>query len=643
MGSFRSVVYGIGAALLMCSAAQAGSREDFINHLHHIRATDEVKLHPMLRAIVNGRQDVGSRENLARRLPQFSHPDVAVNVVANGDANALASQLKSLGLTHAKVYGSMVSGRVAIASLNAMAALPGVHSVRPALATTHAGLVTSQGDRAQFSGFARNLFNVDGRGVTVGVLSDSFSCLTGPIFDGQMFTTMAQDIANGDLPANVRILSDAADCSSSHDEGRAIAQIIHDVAPGAAILYHSAFNGEADFAQGIIDLANAGADIIVDDVGYFDEPMFQDGIVAQAVDTVKKRGVAYFSSAGNSARASYESAFRNSGVMGVSGVRHNFGTSKKPDPMQTITLTAGAIEAVFLNWDEPFKSAGGKGSRSDVDLIYYDMDGNPIPPCDVNLQPAVCQFAGVNSNIGGDAFEEGDILNTSDQDVQVQVSIELYQGPAPHYLKYVYFDFGGGTMLVDEYDTQSGASYGHPIAAGAEAVGAAAWYNTAAWNSALHPGQCYPACLEYFSSAGGVPTFFDKKGNRLRFPEQRRKPEVVGPDGGNTTFFYSLFNYTVPGSTEPDAFPNFFGTSASAPHVAAIAALMIDKHRRRTGRTASPDRIYRTLELTASDMHLAAGRALAPYPFPFGSSGFDFDSGYGYVNAVAALAATLFW
>lgn len=643
MGSFRSVVYGIGAALLICSAAQAGSRQDFINHLHHIRSTNDVKLHPMLRAIVNGRQGVAARENLARRLPQFSHSDVVVNVVANGDANAVATQLKALGLTNAKVYGSMVSGRAAFSALKAMAAMPGVHALRPALATTHAGLVTSQGDRAQFSGIARNLFNVDGRGVTVGVLSDSFACLTGPIFDGQMFTSMAQDIANGDLPANVRILSDAEDCSSASDEGRAIAQIIHDVAPGASILYHSAFNGEADFAQGIIDLANAGANIIVDDVGYFDEPMFQDGIVAQAVDTVKKRGVAYFSSAGNSARASYESAFRNSGVMGLSGVRHNFGTRKKPDSMQTITLTAGAIEALFLNWDEPFKSAGGKGSRSDVDLIYYDMDGNPVPPCDENLQPAVCQFAGVNSNIGGDAYEEGDILNTSDQDVQVQVSIELYQGPTPHYLKYAYYDFGDGTMLVDEYDTQSGASYGHPIAAGAEAVGAAAWYNTAAWNSALHPGQCYPACLEYFSSAGGVPTFFDKNGNRLRFPEQRRKPEVVGPDGGNSTFFYSLFTFDVPGSTEPDAFPNFFGTSASAPHVAAIAALMIDKYHRRTGKMPSPDRIYRTLELTASDMHLAAGRALEPYPFPFGSRGFDFDSGYGYVNAVGALAATYFW
>lgn len=40
--------------------------------------------------------------------------------------------------------------------------------------------------------------------------------------------------------------------------------------------------------------------MIVDDITYFAEPMYQDGVIANAVNTVNARGVSYFSSAGNS-------------------------------------------------------------------------------------------------------------------------------------------------------------------------------------------------------------------------------------------------------------------------------------------------------------------------------------------------------
>jgi hypothetical protein len=94
----------------------------------------------------------------------------------------------------------------------------------------------------------------------------------------------------------------------------------------------------------------------------------------------------------------------------------------------------------------------------------------------------------------------------------------------------------------------------------------------------------------------------------------------------------------VPGSTEPDSFPNFFGTSAAAPHVAAIAALMLDKQRRlHKGDTLPPDRIYRILEETAQDMRFSAARTIGPFLFPDGTRGFDFDSGFGFVDAIAAL------
>ena len=94
-----------------------------------------------------------------------------------------------------------------------------------------------------------------------------------------------------------------------------MAQLVHDVAPGAGIAFHTAFNSQFDFAEGIIELADAGADVIVDDVRYFEEPFFMDGMVAQAVDIVAARGVPYYSSAGNQARNSYENDFHGVNVV----------------------------------------------------------------------------------------------------------------------------------------------------------------------------------------------------------------------------------------------------------------------------------------------------------------------------------------
>jgi len=139
-----------------------------------------------------------------------------------------------------------------------------------------------------------------------------------------------------------------------------------------------------------------------------------------------------------------------------------------------------------------------------------------------------------------------------------------------------------------------------------------------------------------------------KNGRRLPFPEIRIKSGVTGPDGGNTSFFIADLSFAVPGTTEPDGFPNFFGTSASAPHVAAVAALMLDQRERDIQarkrfmgpRNLSPDAIYWALRLTADDMKLRNfGGDIGPQRVD-NANGFDFDTGFGFVDAQRALRAT---
>lgn len=529
-------------------------------------------------------------------LLQHARGRVVVDAVAAADSDALLNDLRGLGLQKGVRFGAFVSGWFPLAAVDRAVKLKSLRfiaaSLRPQL---HVGAVTSEGDRAMRAELARSAFGVDGSGLTVGVLSDSYDQKKGA----------AADVSSGDLPAGVTVLDDSANCGvllpqPCSDEGRGMMQIVHDVAPGAGLAFHTAFNGMAGFADGIVKLASvAGAEVIVDDVIYFAEPMFQDGIVAQAVDQVVGAGAAYFSAAGNQSRDSYEAGFRPSGerfyVQGFFGYEergelHDFDPGPKVDWLQGITVPVGGTAIVAFQWDSPFGSLQqGDGSPNDLDIYLTDASGGVI------------LAESISDNIaGGDPVEVLQFVNDGSFGTRFNLLIALFAGPQSGLMKYVHF----GHVTVDEYPTASGTLYGHANAAGAEAVGAAFYGNTPDFGVS-------PPLLEGFSSAGGTPILFDAAGNRLVAAEAREKPEIVAPDGGNTTFFYA------DSSVDEDSWPNFFGTSAAAPHAAGVAALM-----RQAGPAVDPAGIYAALEATAVDM---------------ASAGFDFDSGYGLVNAEAAV------
>ena len=466
-------------------------------------------------------------------------------------------------------------------------------------------------------------------------------------------------------------------------------QLVHDVAPGAAQKFHTAFNSLVDFADGILELQEAGSDVIVDDVIYFAENMFSDGIIAQAADQAVARGAAYFSSAGNQARQSYESGYRETTVSINGGGNnngngapfilpvHDFDPGAGTDTLQKVHVTpdaSGQALSIFsLQWDQPFLSstayaqatdpngAAPRGATGDLDMLIYTDKGVLVPRCPPGVSTGItCQLAGTR-NVGGDAvdltllFVGGPKSKTND----FFIRIARVAGQAPAHVKYVMFE-QQGTIDVLEHDTQSGTAYGHANAANVASIGASSWYLTEEFDAYFStlvqdaPGACVPACLNDFSSAGGIPTYLDKYGAPLAVPEVRPNPRVTGPDGGNTTFFLadSSFDdddgdgcnsptstFITPCLDDPaDELPNFFGTSASAPHVAGVAALMLQKN---GGLGAA--QIYGILRATAEDI---TKREVEVVPGPGNSvfsalpPGFDFDSGEGFVDAAAAVTAT---
>jgi hypothetical protein len=78
-----------------------------------------------------------------------------------------------------------------------------------------------------------------------------------------------------------------------------------------------------------------------------------------------------------------------------------------------------------------------------------------------------------------------------------------------------------------------------------------------------------PNIPESFTSPGPATILFDKDANRLTTPDVRQQPRVAAADAANNSFF------SGDSTSDLDANPNFSGTSAAAPHAAALAALVL--------------------------------------------------------------------
>ena len=433
---------------------------------------------------------------------------------------------------------------------------------------------TSEGDAAHDAKGARSRFGVDGTGVGIGVLSDGIG-------------TLADRQASGDVPESVVILDGQAG-EVYYREGTAMLEIVHDLAPGAHLYFATAFGSQAQFAANIEALCDAGADVIVDDVLWLAESAFQDDVVARGVNAAVEKGCFFFSAAGNGGNLNdgtagvWEGDFTDGGDdlevdEEAVGDLHEFA-----DGVDANRITEAA-EHYRLKWADPLGA-----SANDYDLYLLDKSLTEVVRASTTMQD------GEQDPLEG--------FSGSDEDVDRRLMVVRSSGEG----RYIRLNAFRGEL---EHAT-AGQTFGHTAAENTIGI-AAVSAGSAGGDDGVFDGS---ESVETFSSDGPRQMFFQPDGTAITpgdfsstGGEVLDKPDLAAADRVSTS---------TPG------FEEFVGTSAAAPHAAAIAALMVE---------AAGGRNRIDLETLRE--------AFAEAALDIEARGVDRDSGAGIPLAPAAVSA----
>ena len=199
----------------------------------------------------------GAMENQKNSAIRIVNGKILIKIVG-GEAKDLENELSSIaGLDITGCLAHVCSAYSPLQKLTEIAALNSVSFLQATQSRANIGSVTSEGDSAMYSYKVRSFFGVNGTGIKICVISDSYNCTGGA----------SQNIATGDLPADgVQVVKELSPCTNGVDEGRAMLQIAYDIAPGAELAFRTGIEGSTDMANGINQLVTLGCNIIVDDL-----------------------------------------------------------------------------------------------------------------------------------------------------------------------------------------------------------------------------------------------------------------------------------------------------------------------------------------------------------------------------------------
>ncbi|MDD2439843.1 MAG: PGF-pre-PGF domain-containing protein [Methanosarcinaceae archaeon] len=442
---------------------------------------------------------------------------------------------------------------VKVEALESLASRPEIKRIRTVMPPrTRVGSVSTEGDFIHNASFLRENYNVRGAGIKIGIISDGVE-------------SYKEAVASGDLPKNLTVL----DNSIGGDEGTAMLEIVHDLAPDAELYFHACGNSTLEFNRAIDALADSGCKIICDDISWITEPFFEDGIVATHVEEViKTRNILYVSSAGNRGSAHYQGMYYENGVGG-----HDFSRGTNESKNLYLSIPPGGDVIVILEWDDLWEA-----SDNDYNLYLINnttLEKNPILEKNTSLNIIAASENTQDGN--GLPLEYLYYKNEGKKLLNATIYVHKKAGKAKELEIYLYPSVINWVLPYNIVGKDS--IFGHPAVPEAVAVGAV---------KASSPEE-----IEFYSSRGPVSIVYPVS-------EKRAKPDLCGVDGVSVTGI---------GFCNP-----FYGTSASAPHIAALSGLVW---------SANPEKsnadIRRLLQTSALDL---------------GALGYDEIYGYGNADVL---------
>lgn len=426
-------------------------------------------------------------------------------------------------------------------SFEELSTLNGVSSVQPVISPVirKVGLE----EKTTFSFSSEEFWRpegVTGAGIKIGIISDGVE-------------DISEAINSGILPEDIHILS-----PGKGNEGTVMLEIVHETSPGAELYFHGAGSNKLEFNKAVDALVAEGCQILCDDVGWPDEPFFEDGVVAAHVkEVIESQGILYVSAAGNDAGRHYQGMFFDNGSgwhdfsSGVSGFRNIY-----------MDVPAGEKVTVVLQWNDPWN-----GSENDYDLYLYDCcSGNEIAVSETTQ-------SGMDTPL-----EFIKYVNKEEDKKTLSIAVKKYCGEDRILEVYIYPN--SSVKVHPDNLVAEDSVFGHPAVSGVICVGA------------VDTGNQESGSIAPYSSRGPVSIYYPE-------PELRNKTDLSGPG-----------RVKVSGSTGTGSF--FTGTSASAPSVAGIGALIWSMYPEKTG-----NEIRGILCSSAEDL---------------GEPGYDTTFGYGSVN-----------